>query len=323
MQFIKFLTKTKPNSNKLGNKASNLIKLIKAGIRVPNGFVVNTKSYNKFLNKTKLKKKIQSFFSNGYDTHDVLNISTKIKTLILEAEFPKKVRSRVEKAYNKIISKNGINPKFAVRSSSTFEDLKDFSFAGQAESYLNRISLEDILLSIKNCWASLFSPQALLYLLQLRKKDYKISPLDLEIAIIIQHMIEAQVSGVLFTANVINKDRNQILINSTWGLGNTITSGIVTPDSYILSKKEFEILKHEIGEKSKISVPDDNASSTVLIETNPELKKESSLTDTQLKQLFDLANIVEKLFNYPQDIEWAFDKGILYTLQSRPITTIK
>ena len=323
MRFIKYLSNAKPNSSRLGNKASNLIKLIKAGIWVPNGFVVDTKSYKKFLNKAKLKKKIQSFFSKGYDVHDVLRISAKIKALFLEAEFPKKVRSRVEKAYNKTISKNGIKPKFAVRSSSTFEDSKDFSFAGQAESYLNRSSFEDILLSIKNCWASLFSPQTLLYLLQLKKKNCKISPLNLEIAIIIQQMIEAQVSGVLFTANVINKDQNQILINSTWGLGNTITGGIIIPDSYILSKKEFEILKYEIGEKSKISVPDDNTSSTRLIETNPELKKESSLTEIQLKQLFDLGNTVEKLFNYPQDIEWAFDKGILYTLQSRPITTIK
>ena len=323
MRYIKFLTKAKPNSSRLGNKASNLIKLIKAGIRVPNGFVVDTKSYKNFLYKTKLKKKLQYFFSKGYDVHDVLSISAKIKNLIVESNVPKKIRSRVEKAYNKIISMNEIKPKFVIRSSSTFEDSKDFSFAGQAESYLNRSSFEDILLSIKNCWASLFSPQTLLYLLQLKKKNCKISPLNLEIAIIIQQMIEAQVSGVLFTANVINNNQNQILINSTWGLGDTITGGTIIPDSYILSKKEFEILKHKIGEKSKISVPDDNASSTVLIETNPELKKESSLTDTQLKQLFDLANIVEKLFNYPQDIEWAFDKGILYTLQSRPITTIK
>jgi pyruvate,water dikinase len=323
MRFIKYLTTTKPNPNKLGSKASNLIKLFKAGIRVPNGFVVDTKSYKYFLKKTKLKQKLKQIFSKEYLAQDVLELSKKVKSLIIESEVPKKIRLNVKRAYNKFLSEFGKSISFAVRSSSKFEDLKDFSFAGQAESFLNNKDLNEILYSIKNCWGSLFNPQGLLYLLQLKRKNYKISPLELEMAVLIQKMVNAHVSGVLFTANVINNNLEQILINSTWGFGEVITNSSINPDSIILNKKQFEIVKKDIGEKAKMSIANNHTTSTMLIDTNKELREKCSLTNVQLKQLYELAINIEKLFNFPQDIEWAFEEEKVYTLQSRPITTLK
>lgn len=323
MRFIKFIAGTKPNPNKLGSKASNLIKLFQAGIRVPSGFIIDIKSYKYFLNKTKLKWKLKELFSKGYLAQDIIDLSKKVKSLMLASELPKKISANIKRAYIKILTEFGKKPNFAVRSSSNFEDLKDFSFAGQAESFLNNKEIDDILNSVKKCWASIFSPQSLLYLLQLKKKNFEISPLKLETGVIIQEMINAQVSGVLFTANVTNNNLEQILINSTWGLGETITNSSIIPDSIILNKSEFEVLKIDIGEKAKMTVPDNDTSSVILINTNEQLREKCSLTNLQLKQLYELAIRIEKLFNYPQDIEWAIEEERVYTLQSRPITTIK
>jgi pyruvate,water dikinase len=142
-------------------------------------------------------------------------------------------------------------------------------------------------------------------------------------AVIIQNLIKSQVSGVLFTANVINNSKKEMLINSTWGLGETITSSLIIPDLIILNKKEFNIIKIVIGDKEHMSIPNPCESFTTLKATEHNLQKVCSLTESQLFQLYKLGLELEEIFNYPQDVEWAIEDNEIYILQSRPITTLR
>jgi len=323
MTYVEFFSNAKPIPNLFGGKGSNLIKLLKLGLNIPPGFIVNTKSYNKFLEDSHLKEQIFQILSTEYEQKDVLDLSEKIKNLFINSKIPQKIINEIKEAYQNIRKKIGKKISFSVRTSANVEDLKDFSFAGQAESFLNKKTLEEILESLKNCWISLFSPQALLYILQTRKYNKEISLIDLKMAVIIQKMVSSQISGVLFTANVLNNSQNQMLINSTWGLGDTITNGTTIPDLIVLKKDPFSIIKIVIGKKEKKSISNPYGSSTILIETEQELKDRCSLNESQLRNLYNLGLKLEYSFNYPQDIEWAIENEILYTLQCRPITTLR
>lgn len=325
MKYVEFLSEAKPLLNLFGGKGSNLIDLIRLGINVPPGFIVSTNSYNKFLGDSHLRDQINQILSIEYTQKDVLNISEKIKNLFQKSRIPQEIIYEIKDALYEIWERNPDKISFSVRSSANVEDSKEFSFAGQAESYLNNQTLEEILKSIKNCWISLFSPQALLYILQMqkKKKNEKKILIDLKMAVIVQQMVDSQISGVLFTVNVLNNSLNQMLINSTWGLGQTVTDSSIIPDLIILNKDPFEIIKIIIGKKEKKSVPNPKGSSTILVDNKPELQNKCSLNESELYDLYNLGVKLEEYFNYPQDIEWAIKDNILYTLQSRPITSLK
>ncbi|MCK4779846.1 MAG: PEP/pyruvate-binding domain-containing protein [Candidatus Lokiarchaeota archaeon] len=323
MTYVEALNRALPNPNLYGGKGSNLVKILKLGIRVPPGFIVNSIAYKKFIKDSPLKEEIYNTLGSNYKPKDVIALSSKIKNLFLTSKIPNEIIKEIKKKFTDIYKKRGTENSFSVRSSANIEDTSNFSFAGQAESYLNKITLEEILEAIKNCWISLYSPNALLYLLQMRKNNIKISLNDLQMAVIIQKMVKSQVSGVLFTVNVINNIMDEMLINSTWGLGETITSNLIIPDLIILNKKKFNIIKYIIGEKEKSSVSNPKGSSTILIPTEQNLKESCSLNESQLFKLYKLGLKLEKRLNYPQDIEWAIEDEKIYTLQSRPITTLR
>lgn len=322
MGYIEFLYDTTPNTILFGGKGSNLIKLHNFGITIPPGFILTTELYRKFLKKSFLKEKLNKILPEVYEPREVLTLSTKVKSLFLKSEIPNKIYDEIKTAFDKTRKIYGKDISFAVRSSASIEDSKDFSFAGQAESYLYSRTLDEIISSLKNCWASLYSPQALLYLFQISKKGKKIPIQELEMAVIIQKMINSQVSGVLFTANVINNNQNQIMINSTWGLGETITNNKVIPDLIILNKSNGTVEKLVVGEKKLKSIPNPKGSSTILVETEQNLRQSCSLSHNQLQQLYTLGLKIENKFNYPQDIEWAIEKDKIFILQTRPITTL-
>lgn len=322
MEYTVNLKEAKEDIQLLGGKASNLIKLIKYGVKVPPGFVLNTKSFKEFVEDNQIQSEIKDIFSKEYYPKDVIDISSKIKKLYLGINLPERIIKEIKRMYSQVFANLEKGCSYVVRSSANFEDLSEFSFAGQAQSFLNNHNIDDIILSIKKCWASLFSPQALLYLLQLKKKKITISPKDLKMAVIVQKMINPQVSGVLFTANVINNNKNQMMINSSWGLGEVITGNLVIPDLIILNKIKFDIVKTVIGKKEKLLIANPNDMSTILTETEKTLQEQCSLNRTQLKQLHNLGIKLEIFFNYPQDIEWAIENNTIYTLQSRPITTL-
>ncbi len=323
MTYVETLTNAQPNLNLYGGKGSNLIEMIKLGINVPPGFILNTNAYRKFLENSNLREEISKSLSIEYSPKDILIISTKIRESFLKSQIPYEVIKEIKKAYNEMCLNFSSKISFSVRSSANIEDSSKFSFAGQAESYLNIITFKEILESIKNCWISLYSPNALLYLLHLRKNAKSLSLIDLEMAVIIQKLVKSQISGVLFTANVINNTIDEMLMNSTWGLGETITSNLIIPDLVILNKNKFEIIKYVVGEKEKISLPNPEGSSTILTATEQKFREQSSLNESQLLKLYNLGLKLEKHFKYPQDIEWAIENDKIYTLQSRPITTLR
>ncbi len=322
-QYVVFFSEVTPNTDLLGGKGSNLIKLIEIGVIVPPGFIINTKSFRKFLEESEHSDQLMKLLSKSFNLKEILQHSIKIRDLILKSKIPKIIIDEIKVAFDKIKKKIGSKISFAVRSSASIEDSKKFSFAGQAETYLYNNNIHEIIASLKNCWLSLFSPRSLLYFLQMRKKGLNISLSDIYMAVIVQQMVNSQISGVFFTTNVINNDSNQMLINSTWGLGNTIADDLIIPDTIIIKKNQFKIIKRIIGKKEKKSIKNPKGSYTILIETDSKSRTVCSINEKQLRQLHNLGLKIENAFNLPQDIEWAIENDKIYILQSRPITTLK
>ena len=320
MEHVNFLITATPSSELHGGKGSKLIKLIKIGANIPPGYIITTKSYEKFIKESNYYEELKNLLSAPYSKNEVIKHSAEIIELIMKSRIPDIIIMEIKRGH---ILLNDANSSFAVRSSASFEDSKHFSFAGQANTYLYQRNINDVIKSVKKCWASFFSPQALLYFLHMKKKNNTFSLDKIKMAIIIQKMVNASVSGVLYTSNILNNDRNQMLINSSWGLGESIVNNSVNPDMIILQKEKFKILEKTMGEKEKKSIPNSIRSGTVLIETNSFSRERFSLNNKQIRQLYDLGLKAENTFNYPQDIEWAFENEKLYTLQSRPITTLK
>ncbi|MEJ2295573.1 MAG: PEP/pyruvate-binding domain-containing protein [Candidatus Lokiarchaeota archaeon] len=323
MNYVGFIHSGLSDNELYGGKGSKLITLANLGIKVPPGFILNTKSYKTFIEESKFTNKIHLTFSHSYSKDDVFNLSKTIRDYILNSDVPKNIIAELTKVYNKFKKDFGKETSFAVRSSANIEDSDQFSFAGQAESFLNNQSFQDIFLSIKKCWASLFSPQALLYILHMRKNGKHLSLFDLKIAVIIQKMILSECAGVLFTANVMNNNCSQMMINSTWGLGDVITSNTINPDLIIINKLDGSIVDKVIGEKEKLSIANPNRSFTQLVEMGKDLRNKCSLNDNTLKKLYLLGMLIEKNLKTPQDIEWAIENDEIYVLQSRSSTTLK
>ena len=322
MEYITSLKEGKEDTCLFGGKASNIFTLIKNEVNVPLGYVISTKAFTLFLEESRIKPIIKEIFAKEYNPKEVIEISTKIKKLFLTSEVPSNIISEIQQTHIKVFSDIDEHNSYVVRSSANYEDSNSFSFAGQAQSFLNIRSITEIISSIKMCWASLFSPQILLYLIQLNKRGFNITPMNLEMAIIVQRMLKPQVSGVLFTANVINNNKDQMMINSTWGLGETITNNTIIPDLIIIKKDGFDVIKLTIGKKEKTSIANPKDDSTILIDTERKYREICSLNSSQLMQIHNLGLKLEALFNYPQDIEWAIENNTLYILQSRPITTL-
>lgn len=310
---------------KIGGKANNLGKMISAGFNIPPAFVVSVDAYDFFIKK-ELKKRISKIL-NSIDFNNDKSISSgcsSIRNIITSEELPRNlfldISGRIE---------NLPDGYYAVRSSAVAEDLEDASFAGQLDSFLN-IKKENILENIIKCWASYWNSHAVKY-----RHDSSIGHLDSElaatgIAVIVQKMVDADISGVTFTANPVNGS-NEIVIESTWGLGEAIASGLVTPDIFVLNR-EGNIIEKTIKTKKKGYFRKDDANTLVTI--NEEDRKRPSLNHALLKELFKMGLELEKYFDGAQDIEWAiecnkedqkFDEisiSNIYILQSRPVTTL-
>src|SRR3989344_5368107 len=206
-----------------GGKGASLGEMTKAGIPVPSGFVILSSAFEKFLEETDLNVEIDAALNlvNHKEIHTVENASAKIEALILEAAMPKDIADEIKEFFKRLDSKY-----VAVRSSATAEDSASAAWAGQLESYLN--TTEDILLeNVKKCWASLFTPRAIFYRFEKDLHKQKIS-----VAVVVQKMVESEISGIAFSVHPITQDRNQLIIEAGFGLGEAIVSGQITPDSY-------------------------------------------------------------------------------------------
>jgi len=308
------------DNNKIGSKAANLRDLIKKKFTVPDGFVITTDAYAFFINKNNINEVIEDCLKDiDYaNVETVEKCANKLQDIIKESSMPPEIVELVEVKYNKLGAEN-----VAVRSSATAEDLPTASFAGQYDTFLNIKNFNDTIQAIKDCYASLWTSRAIFY-----RHENKIKHSDVKLATIIQKMVPAFCSGVLFTQNPISYNPNEALIESNFGLGESVVSGISSPDKFIVfsekkkGRRSFKIVDKLISKKEIIVKEKSNVESgTERVNLSKEEGQKCSLSDDQIVKLADLGFKVEKSFGCHQDIEWAIDNNnITYLLQARPIT---
>lgn len=311
----------------VGGKGANLGELTQNDLDVPPGFCVTAGAYTYFIEHTELGSQIRNKIENldVENSEELHKASKEVQDLINSAQIPQELVDEIKSAYRKFNQEIGVeNSEVAVRSSATAEDLPEASFAGQQDTYLH-ISQEDELIKYtKMCWASLWTARAIYY-----RDNQNFDHFDVALSVVIQKMVNSEKAGVMFTANPINDKKNEIMINASWGLGESVVSGTVSPDEYIVEKESREIIEKHISQKNLMIVKKDIGVGTVEIKVEDYIGfdkvNEQCLTNEEIMALVDYGMRIEKLYGTPQDIEWGFDKDTkkLYILQSRPITTLK
>lgn len=300
----------------VGGKGANLGEMINEGFPVPPGFIVTAEAYYLLVEKNNLQPQIRELIGllDPQDSTQLNEISKKIKKIILETEVPAEINQEIIRHYKKLGS--GSRPALvAARSSATAEDLPDASFAGQQETYLNVRGEKDLLEKVKQCWASLFEPRAIFYREEKGFDHFKVG-----IAVPVQLMVQSEVAGIMFTINPVSNDKNQIVIEAIYGLGEKIVQGAYTPDHYLVQKESWKILQKKIAPQQLEMTLKDGGNQELKL---PESKQNRvKLTDEQIIELAQLGDKIQQHYRFPQDIEWALEDGKLYIVQSRPVTTI-
>ncbi|ARU60360.1 hypothetical protein CBW65_04235 [Tumebacillus avium] len=277
---------------RVGSKARNLGAMLDQGLPVPPGFVVTVDAFQTFL--------------RGHAAE-----SAETEAEFLAAPIPAQIAAEIAEQY-KALQQHAVYA-VAVRSSSALEDLNSASFAGQYETFLNVRSLDSVLVQIKRCWYSYFSP-----VVQNYARNQNISLDSLAMGVLVQGMVDADVSGVIFSKHPVTNDPDEIVINASYGLGEAIVSGLVTPDCFTISKRTGEISR-ELGLKEVKVLPGPEGTETA--DTLPEEQEAYSLSDEQVRELAGLTRHIEELQGSAVDLEFAIHDGTIYLLQVRPITT--
>ena len=297
-----------------GGKGANLSRLARASFPVPGGFLVTTRAYQAFVACNHLEESILACLtgelaSNESDPAALETASDRIRALFTSAKMPDDLAEELLEAYTHLSE-----PAVAVRSSATAEDLPGMSFAGQQDTFLNVVGKPALLQAVVECWASLWTARAIGY----RTRNH-VANRGAALAVVVQKMVESQVSGVLFTANPVSGLRGETVIDATFGLGEALVSGKVEPDHYVVDAGRGLILARMLGAKA-LSIHGQAGGGTII---QPEkLSDRQALTDAQILALARLGQQVEDLYCFPQDIEWAVVDNELYLLQSRPITSL-
>jgi pyruvate,water dikinase len=293
----------------VGGKAASLGELAGAGLPVPPAFVVTAGTYRSFVQDTGIEAELSA--AVDVDTEDSKALAAaaeRAQELILGTELPASVRDELLAAFDDLD-----HEVVAVRSSATAEDLPDASFAGQQETYLN-VGRADLLDRVRECWASLFTQRAIYY-----RQEQGFAHDAVDIAVVVQGMVDADVSGVLFTSHP-STGAERAIVEAAWGLGEAVVSGAVSPDNYVVDRETGRVEEVTVAEKQVMHVRDGDETVERAV---PDEKREERVLDTEtLEQLVAMGDRVEDHYGSPQDVEWAIDGGDLYLLQSRPITTI-
>ena len=294
----------------VGGKGANLGELTQKGLDVPPGFCVTAEAYNYFINYAELDEVIRELIS-GLDEEDstmLQNVSKAIQDKINEGKIPEDLKNEIIEAYKDLSNKIGLeDPEVAVRSSATAEDLPEASFAGQQDTYLHISGDEELIKYVRRCWASLLTARAIYYRV---KQDF--NHFEVSLSVVVQKMVNSGKSGVMFTANPINNNTDEIMINASWGLGEAVVSGTVTPDEYLINKKTGEVIEKHIAEKNIMIVKKKDGVGTEEVKVadyiGEEKIKEQCLSDEEIRVLVDYGLKIEELYGSHQDIEWGFDK---------------
>ena len=300
----------------VGGKGASLGELIGAGLPVPPGFAVTAGTYRTFIEDAGIDEAL--FDAVDVDPEDSEALRAAEATaheLITETPLPTAVREEIRERYREM-GPDGEDAFVAVRSSATAEDLPDSSFAGQQETFLN-VREDALIARIKACWASLFTQRAIYY-----RQQRGFPHEDVDIAVVVQQMVDADKSGVLFTSHP-STGEPEMTIEAAWGLGEAVVSGSVSPDNYVYDRGRETVEDVTIADKKVEMVKDSESGQTVELEVEPDRRTARVLSAAEIDELVALGERVEAHYETPQDVEWAIYEGTVYMLQSRPITTIR
>src|SRR3989338_3028354 len=313
MELIKNFNEIKKTDSLLaGGKGSSLGEMTQAGLPVPDGFVVLSGTFDRFLHETDLAQEIEAILKtvDHKAIHTVEGASEKIRGLIENEELPQDISDEILRA------SKALRAEFvAVRSSATAEDGAEHAWAGQLESYLNTTEAT-LLQHVQKCWASLFTPRAIFYRFEKGLHGTKIS-----VAVVVQKMVESDASGIAFSVHPVTEDHNQLIIEAGFGLGEAIVSGQITPDSYVVEKEPRNILDINI-EKQERGLFRSTSGGNEWREIKEPKASSQVLTKEQILELANTILKIENHYGFPCDIEWAFADNNFYIVQSRPITTL-
>lgn len=314
MKHSKLYTITKESTHHFakkesGGKGHNLYLLSTNGIKVPKFITLPPSFFEEFKTQSGIDAELQAILVDS--SLSMVQIADKIRKKIVDTNMPLPVFEEIAKAYE-VLEKDLIS----VRSSAHDEDSALHSFAGQLSSYLYIADLDNTVKSIKECWASAYSERSLHY-----RTINKLDTLNIKVSVILQEMIDPDISGVFFTCNPINGKNDQIFINSVYGVGEGLVSGLLDADTYVLNKKDGTVIEKNIVEKTKKLIRDAKEQKCLEAEVHLNEQNAESISHNDLKALFEIANKIENFYGRPQDVEWAIKDGELFILQSRPVTT--
>jgi pyruvate,water dikinase len=308
----KFDQITKKDAASAGGKGASLGEMTKAKMPIPPGFVLLASAFDRFLEETDLMQELEAALAsvNYQDINSVDRSSATIRSLIKQAKMPKDLEQDIVKAFKELGS-----TFVAVRSSATAEDSSDASWAGELETYLNTTE-KTLLENVKLCWSSLFTPRAIFY-----RHEKDLVKTRVSVAVVVQSMIDSEISGITFTVHPVTQDRNQMIIEAGYGLGEAIVSGSITPDSYVINKQNFSLIDINIANQEKEIVK--CLRKGVKWKNIPvKMQDKQKLSGKEIVELAKICVNIEKHYKFPCDIEWAQAKGKFYITQSRPITTL-
>ncbi len=314
-----FAEVAKEDVGSVGGKGASLGEMTRAQIPVPPGFVVTAEVYASFLRVNEITNQVQELLTwlDPNNSAMLNDRSEKIKRLVLAAPIPAEVATEIRHAYHKLGA--GL---VAVRSSATAEDLPEASFAGQQSTYLNVIGDDEVLSAVRECWASLFEARAIFY-----RAEQGFNHADVTMAVVIQRMVQSERSGVMFTVEPVSNDASKLTIEAVYGLGEAVVSGAVTPDFYLVEKSGQTVVEKRIARQDWKLVRNPDRRDRIQdanrrMDIPHEDQGAQKLSDKQIVDLTRLGLHIERHYGVPQDIEWAYEDGGFYIVQSRPITTL-
>ena len=298
----------------VGGKGASLTRLLRAGMPVPGGFHMTTAAYERFVAENDLKRCIRAALEevDASKADTLTRASEQIRDLFLRADLPKEVSGAISEAYAGL---DQVDAAVAVRSSATTEDLPGASFAGQQATSLNVRGENELLEAVRLCWVSLWSARAIAYRERQGFRHDRAA-----IAVVVQRLVSAEVSGVLFTANPVSGARDEIVINAARGLGEAVVGGLATPDSFTMDRTTLALRERKTGRQEIETVLAEHGTTERVLD--PQRAAQPTLDDVQLARLAQIGTDIEDHFGVPQDIEWAYADGHLWVLQARPITNL-
>lgn len=302
----------------VGGKGASLGEMLRAELPVPTGFAVTAQAFRRFIDENGINDELFASLEVDVDDADILRIAEKnAKKIIMDAKIPQDIEKSIRSKYKELCKREGEEVFVAVRSSATAEDLPDASFAGQQDTFLNMKGEQTVIDAVKKCWASLYGARAIYYRV---KQGFNHSKVNL--CAVVQIMVDAEKAGVMFSSHP-STGEPLTIIEGSWGLGETVVSGSVSPDYYLVDKNTKTIKERKIATKNVMHTKDPKTGKTMDIPVPADKKNAKVLDDDEILKLVDFGNILEDLYGIPQDIEWAIKDQEIFILQSRPITTIK